>query len=149
MYVNNTKIAGNAASDFCFVIPERFERSTHSLEGCCSIQLSYETILISLHQDISALKRCKITHFWWLVKIYTQLFKQPIKTILCTLMQMQGNFIYCICTLSATLLYTVSHESCKRSIGLQLFKGDVHAITPIVTAICWHIDALVGSIGAT
>ena len=68
---------------FSFVIPERFERSTHSLEGCCSIQLSYETILISLHQGISALKRCKITHFWWLVKIYTQLFKQPIKTILC------------------------------------------------------------------
>ena len=25
------------------VISERFERSTHSLEGCCSIQLSYET----------------------------------------------------------------------------------------------------------
>ncbi len=25
------------------VIPERFERSTHSLEGCCSIQLSYGT----------------------------------------------------------------------------------------------------------
>ena len=29
-------------SSFC-VIPERFERSTHSLEGCCSIQLSYGT----------------------------------------------------------------------------------------------------------
>jgi hypothetical protein len=26
------------------VIPERLERSTHSLEGCCSIQLSYGTI---------------------------------------------------------------------------------------------------------
>jgi hypothetical protein len=26
-----------------FVIPERLERSTHSLEGCCSIQLSYGT----------------------------------------------------------------------------------------------------------
>jgi hypothetical protein len=25
------------------VIPERLERSTHSLEGCCSIQLSYGT----------------------------------------------------------------------------------------------------------
>ena len=23
--------------------PRRFERLTHSLEGCCSIQLSYET----------------------------------------------------------------------------------------------------------
>ena len=32
--------------DFCralFVIPTRFERVTHSLEGCCSIQLSYGT----------------------------------------------------------------------------------------------------------
>ena len=28
-----------------FVIPARFERATHSLEGCCSIQLSYGTIL--------------------------------------------------------------------------------------------------------
>lgn len=27
-----------------FVIPARFERATHSLEGCCSIQLSYRTI---------------------------------------------------------------------------------------------------------
>jgi hypothetical protein len=29
--------------DGFFVIPERLERSTHSLEGCCSIQLSYGT----------------------------------------------------------------------------------------------------------
>ena len=26
------------------MIPTRFERVTHSLEGCCSIQLSYGTI---------------------------------------------------------------------------------------------------------
>ena len=31
-----------------FVIPPRFERGTHSLEGCCSIQLSYGTILVDL-----------------------------------------------------------------------------------------------------
>lgn len=30
---------------FCFVIPMRFERMTHALEGRCSIQLSYGTIL--------------------------------------------------------------------------------------------------------
>lgn len=30
--------------DFCLVIPTRFERVTHSLEGCCSIQLSYGTV---------------------------------------------------------------------------------------------------------
>ena len=28
-----------------FVIPRGFEPRTHSLEGCCSIQLSYQTIL--------------------------------------------------------------------------------------------------------
>ena len=33
-------------SYFQNVIPERFERSTHALEGRCSIQLSYGTILI-------------------------------------------------------------------------------------------------------
>ena len=42
-YVNNTKIADIPASDF-LVIRLRFERRTHSLEGCCSIQLSYRTI---------------------------------------------------------------------------------------------------------
>ena len=31
--------------DFMVVIPAGFEPTTHSLEGCCSIQLSYETIL--------------------------------------------------------------------------------------------------------
>jgi hypothetical protein len=30
---------------FVGVIPTRFERVTHSLEGCCSIQLSYGTCL--------------------------------------------------------------------------------------------------------
>ena len=29
-----------------FVIPSGFEPETHSLEGCCSIQLSYGTSLI-------------------------------------------------------------------------------------------------------
>ena len=31
-----------------FVIPERFERSTHALEGRCSIQLSYGTNLFTI-----------------------------------------------------------------------------------------------------
>ena len=33
---------------FFYVIPAGFEPTTHSLEGCCSIQLSYETISIQL-----------------------------------------------------------------------------------------------------
>ncbi len=30
------------------VSPKRFERSTHSLEGCCSIQLSYGLLYLLL-----------------------------------------------------------------------------------------------------
>ena len=33
---------------FAKVIPAGFEPTTHSLEGCCSIQLSYGTIPIGL-----------------------------------------------------------------------------------------------------
>ena len=33
-------ISGN-----CQVIPVRLERTTYSLEGCCSIQLSYGTVI--------------------------------------------------------------------------------------------------------
>jgi hypothetical protein len=29
------------------VIPVRLERTTHSLEGCCSIQLSYGTNILN------------------------------------------------------------------------------------------------------
>ena len=46
-----------------FVIPERFERSTHSLEGCCSIQLSYGTIIL----------QCKISKISDYDKIYSSL----------------------------------------------------------------------------
>ena len=35
----------NILIDSTQVIPERFERSTHALEGRCSIQLSYGTSL--------------------------------------------------------------------------------------------------------
>ena len=31
-----------------FVIPKRFERLTHALEGRCSIQLSYGTYLFAI-----------------------------------------------------------------------------------------------------
>ena len=33
---------------FFLVIPSGFEPETHSLEGCCSIQLSYGTIILPL-----------------------------------------------------------------------------------------------------
>ena len=36
------------AKNSFFVIPAGFEPTTHSLEGCCSIQLSYETNMFFL-----------------------------------------------------------------------------------------------------
>ena len=47
-----------------FVIPTRFERVTHSLEGCCSIQLSYGTIKI-MHavRPGKSVTACKYTGF--------------------------------------------------------------------------------------
>ena len=45
-----------------FVIPAGFEPTTHSLEGCCSIQLSYGT---NRHEIFAYLiKRCKISIFF-------------------------------------------------------------------------------------
>ena len=41
------------------MIPKRFERLTHSLEGCCSIQLSYGTIHLS---------GCKVKHFFFILQ---------------------------------------------------------------------------------
>ena len=41
----NTSKAGLREVGFLYcVIPPRLERGTHSLEGCCSIQLSYGTV---------------------------------------------------------------------------------------------------------
>ena len=38
----------SVAASILFVIPLGFEPKTHSLEGCCSIQLSYGTIPLKL-----------------------------------------------------------------------------------------------------
>ena len=42
-----------------FVIPKRFERLTHALEGRCSIQLSYGTILNCGAKVRSFVETCK------------------------------------------------------------------------------------------
>ena len=61
----NDKKQGDAARRLhlpFYVIPERFERSTRSLEGCCSIQLSYwriRTSLKCLNIVPHLLKKCK------------------------------------------------------------------------------------------
>ena len=45
---------------FWRVIPSGFEPETHSLEGCCSIQLSYGTSKIG----------CKGIHFFYYYQIF-------------------------------------------------------------------------------
>ena len=45
-----------------FVIRLGFEPKTHSLEGCCSIQLSYQTIIFSDSKHSLKIE-CKISHF--------------------------------------------------------------------------------------
>ena len=52
---------------FAFVIPKRFERLTHALEGRCSIQLSYGTILYCL----IALQRYG---FFWNLQTFPRFF---------------------------------------------------------------------------
>ena len=41
------------------VIPKRFERLTHALEGRCSIQLSYGTILNCAAKVVTFVELCK------------------------------------------------------------------------------------------
>ncbi len=47
------------------VIPPGFEPGTHSLEGCCSIQLSYETIVFWRCKNIkiSLMRKYKANYF--------------------------------------------------------------------------------------
>ena len=44
-YFRHKKKASQRLTFFLMAILERFERPTHSLEGCCSIQLSYRTMV--------------------------------------------------------------------------------------------------------
>ena len=57
-----TKIAQPSVVRFAlFVIRLGFEPKTHSLEGCCSIQLSYRTILILRNEAARMKADCKYT----------------------------------------------------------------------------------------
>ena len=43
-----------------FVIPAGFEPTTHSLEGCCSIQLSYGTIVLNISNMLKWMRKSNI-----------------------------------------------------------------------------------------
>ncbi len=53
-----------------FVIPLGLEPKTHSLEGCCSIQLSYGTI-IAINGILPDFAGAKVTIFYETAKFYT------------------------------------------------------------------------------
>ena len=56
---------------FALVIPAGFEPTTHSLEGCCSIQLSYGTILCAIFSKCCA----KVIHFFQIRYILSTNFR--------------------------------------------------------------------------
>ena len=58
-------ISQKKEQNFCsfFVIPAGFEPTTHSLEGCCSIQLSYETITIAAMPICKALAAMRMQNY--------------------------------------------------------------------------------------
>ena len=74
-----------------FVIPRGFEPRTHSLEGCCSIQLSYETNLFVLKSFAKLLKKNEFSkHFlFFLYTIYLIATNTNFNTIL-------QNPLYCL-----------------------------------------------------
>ena len=51
---------GAACALFALVIPAGFEPTTHSLEGCCSIQLSYGTIVLSISEMPQRMRKSNI-----------------------------------------------------------------------------------------
>ena len=77
-----------------FVIPKRFERLTHALEGRCSIQLSYGTYLLY------GIERCsfpcaKIVRFFGCAKVFLRFFVSVMK---------------CLCKKTDILLFLLSIE---------------------------------------
>ena len=56
-----------------FVIPKRFERLTHALEGRCSIQLSYGTYL-SMQKEQNPICVCKDSAFISLRQRFFRIF---------------------------------------------------------------------------
>ncbi len=64
-------MTSNKACHSCLVIRSGFEPETHSLEGCCSIQLSYQTDHkraeigeISRISAAKVLNICETNKFW-------------------------------------------------------------------------------------
>ena len=53
-----------------FVIPRGFEPRTHSLEGCCSIQLSYETITFETKKSVFLFATAKLIKIFELNKYF-------------------------------------------------------------------------------
>ena len=60
------------------VIPKRFERLTHALEGRCSIQLSYGTYLFAI-TDYCLFATAKIVRLFLCAKVFLHFFAQAAK----------------------------------------------------------------------
>ena len=77
---NKTKSPSQIPERAIFVIRLGFEPKTHSLEGCCSIQLSYRTV----HADGKLLSTavCKDSPFWANGKLFFSKGKRDFGTVL-------------------------------------------------------------------
>ena len=53
LILKNVKECVHPPLNHVLVIPSGFEPETHSLEGCCSIQLSYGTKPLSLEEEVA------------------------------------------------------------------------------------------------
>ena len=59
------------------MIPSGFEPETHSLEGCCSIQLSYGTINHLYNDGAKVTLFCDI-HKFFLLFLFKMYFRMPV-----------------------------------------------------------------------
>ena len=77
---NYKKSASQVSGRPIFVIRLGFEPKTHSLEGCCSIQLSYRTV----HADGKLLSTavCKDSPFWANGKLFFSKGKRDFGMVL-------------------------------------------------------------------
>ena len=74
------KSPGNPGDLLRFVIRLGFEPKTHSLEGCCSIQLSYRTVHAG--EKLLSTAVCKDSPFWANGKLFFSKGKRDFGTVL-------------------------------------------------------------------
>ena len=79
LYIVLHKTKKSRSCEIFFVIPKRFERLTHALEGRCSIQLSYGTNLVG---DDFSFPSAKIVRLFGCTKNFLLFFINYVLSVL-------------------------------------------------------------------